>query len=228
MPGSCAMTVSMMRSTAWRGSSSMAGSGRAGPSMPVSPWMSGAVSMVRTSGRSQPAAKGTPVMPAIVRYGQRVAGDLFEGLVAHHRGDGEQLDLRVAVREQQRDRVVMPGVAVKDDLAGHECPEPIHEGAVRGRRADRVGRRWAEDCRDLDDQLRLTTAPGPARCTASGCSTSAPSTPAPITAMLLGDYGADVLKVEHPRGDPARTHGWSVRSTATACGGRSSRATRRR
>ena len=32
---------------------------------------------------------------------------------------------------------------------------------------------------------------------------------APITAMLLGDYGADVLKIEHPRGDPARTHGAS-------------------
>ena len=31
-----------------------------------------------------------------------------------------------------------------------------------------------------------------------------------ITAMLLGDYGADVLKVEHPSGDPARTHGPSV------------------
>ena len=30
---------------------------------------------------------------------------------------------------------------------------------------------------------------------------------APITAMLLGDYGAGVLKVEHPRGDPACTHG---------------------
>ena len=30
---------------------------------------------------------------------------------------------------------------------------------------------------------------------------------APITAMLLGDYGADVIKVEHPRGDPARSHG---------------------
>lgn len=30
---------------------------------------------------------------------------------------------------------------------------------------------------------------------------------APITAMLLGDYGAEVVKVEHPRGDPARTHG---------------------
>src|SRR5260370_1210407 len=29
---------------------------------------------------------------------------------------------------------------------------------------------------------------------------------APITAMLLGDYGADVLKIEHPRGDPARAH----------------------
>jgi crotonobetainyl-CoA:carnitine CoA-transferase CaiB-like acyl-CoA transferase len=33
---------------------------------------------------------------------------------------------------------------------------------------------------------------------------------APITAMLLGDFGADVIKVEHPSGDPARTHGWNV------------------
>jgi crotonobetainyl-CoA:carnitine CoA-transferase CaiB-like acyl-CoA transferase len=32
---------------------------------------------------------------------------------------------------------------------------------------------------------------------------------APIAAMVLGDYGADVVKVEHPRGDPARTHGHS-------------------
>jgi formyl-CoA transferase len=29
----------------------------------------------------------------------------------------------------------------------------------------------------------------------------------PLAAMLLGDFGADVLKIEHPRGDPARTHG---------------------
>ena len=32
---------------------------------------------------------------------------------------------------------------------------------------------------------------------------------APITAMILGDFGADVLKIEHPRGDPARSHGYS-------------------
>jgi len=31
----------------------------------------------------------------------------------------------------------------------------------------------------------------------------------PFSAMLLGDYGADVIKVEHPRGDPMRTHGYS-------------------
>lgn len=31
---------------------------------------------------------------------------------------------------------------------------------------------------------------------------------APISAMLLGDYGAEVIKVEHPDGDPARTHGY--------------------
>jgi crotonobetainyl-CoA:carnitine CoA-transferase CaiB-like acyl-CoA transferase len=29
----------------------------------------------------------------------------------------------------------------------------------------------------------------------------------PLGAMLLGDFGADVIKVEHPRGDPVRTHG---------------------
>ena len=31
---------------------------------------------------------------------------------------------------------------------------------------------------------------------------------APIAAMLLGDYGAEVIKIECPDGDPARTHGW--------------------
>ena len=31
---------------------------------------------------------------------------------------------------------------------------------------------------------------------------------APIAGMLLGDYGADVIKIEHPsRPDPARGHG---------------------
>jgi crotonobetainyl-CoA:carnitine CoA-transferase CaiB-like acyl-CoA transferase len=29
----------------------------------------------------------------------------------------------------------------------------------------------------------------------------------PIAATMLGDFGADVVKVEHPRGDPLRTHG---------------------
>ncbi|MBK1783365.1 CaiB/BaiF CoA transferase family protein [Prauserella cavernicola] len=33
----------------------------------------------------------------------------------------------------------------------------------------------------------------------------------PMAAMMLGDFGADVIKVEHPRrGDPARGHGASV------------------
>ena len=31
----------------------------------------------------------------------------------------------------------------------------------------------------------------------------------PFAAMLLGDYGADVIKIEHPRGDPMRGHGHS-------------------
>src|SRR5512142_2542842 len=31
----------------------------------------------------------------------------------------------------------------------------------------------------------------------------------PLAAMLLGDYGADVTKIEHPKGDPVRGHGHS-------------------
>src|SRR6185312_2525344 len=29
----------------------------------------------------------------------------------------------------------------------------------------------------------------------------------PLAALVLGDLGADVIKVEHPKGDPVRTHG---------------------
>lgn len=31
----------------------------------------------------------------------------------------------------------------------------------------------------------------------------------PLAAMLLGDFGADVIKIEHPKGDPVRTHGYA-------------------
>lgn len=31
----------------------------------------------------------------------------------------------------------------------------------------------------------------------------------PLAATLLGDYGADVIKIEHPKGDPVRGHGHS-------------------
>ncbi|HEX2298643.1 MAG TPA: CoA transferase, partial [Pseudonocardiaceae bacterium] len=31
----------------------------------------------------------------------------------------------------------------------------------------------------------------------------------PLAATMLGDFGADVIKVEHPDGDSARTHGRS-------------------
>lgn len=31
----------------------------------------------------------------------------------------------------------------------------------------------------------------------------------PLAATILGDFGADVIKVEHPRGDPVRYHGYT-------------------
>lgn len=29
----------------------------------------------------------------------------------------------------------------------------------------------------------------------------------PLAATMLSDFGADVVKIEHPKGDPVRTHG---------------------
>ena len=31
----------------------------------------------------------------------------------------------------------------------------------------------------------------------------------PLAATVLGDFGAEVIKVEHPKGDPSRSHGWA-------------------
>ena len=31
----------------------------------------------------------------------------------------------------------------------------------------------------------------------------------PLAATILGDFGAEVIKIEHPRGDPVRDHGHS-------------------
>jgi crotonobetainyl-CoA:carnitine CoA-transferase CaiB-like acyl-CoA transferase len=49
----------------------------------------------------------------------------------------------------------------------------------------------------------------------------------PLAATMLGDFGAEVVKVEHPRRpDPSRGHG--RRRTASASGGNSSAATNAR
>lgn len=37
---------------------------------------------------------------------------------------------------------------------------------------------------------------------------------APLSAMLMADFGADVIKIERPTGDPARTQGWAVNGSS--------------
>src|SRR3712207_8342713 len=35
----------------------------------------------------------------------------------------------------------------------------------------------------------------------------------PLAATMLGDFGAEVVKIEHPKGDPVRYHGADRKST---------------
>ena len=66
---------------------------------------------------------------------ERVGGRLLERLVAVRRRHAEQLDLRAREREQERDRVVVPGIAVEDDrcrrTAGVSCRRAWQAYATR-------------------------------------------------------------------------------------------------
>ena len=66
-----------------------------------------------------PGGEGHVPDPADPGHREGVAGDLWQRLVPGDGGHGQQLDLGAAVGEQQRDGVVVPGVTVEQDLAGH-------------------------------------------------------------------------------------------------------------
>lgn len=55
----------------------------------------------------------------------------------------------------------------------------------------------------------MSTEPGPPALEEVRVLDAATLFAGPLAATMLGDQGADVVKIEHPRGDPARTHGAS-------------------
>jgi enoyl-CoA hydratase/carnithine racemase len=65
-----------------------------------------------------------------LEHAERVGRGLLERLVAPDGGDAEQLDFRAGEREQDRDRVVVPGVAVEEDRdrSGDGVPLPDVSG----------------------------------------------------------------------------------------------------
>ena len=64
--------------------------------------------------RRSPAANGTPVMPATGATESALRVTFSRVWLPGDGGHREQLDLRIAVGEQQRDGVVVAGVAVEE------------------------------------------------------------------------------------------------------------------
>ena len=91
----------------------------------------------RSIGDSQPAAIGTPSMPATVATRQGVERGLLERLVADDGRDGPQVDGRRAVRQEDRDGVVMAGIADRERWDGgssrRRVSTPEAEPGGRGR-----------------------------------------------------------------------------------------------
>ena len=66
-----------------------------------------------------PCCDGYPADTGAAADAPRVERSLGEGLVASDRRDCEQVDDRRGVREQDGHRVVVAGIAIKDDLLRH-------------------------------------------------------------------------------------------------------------
>ncbi len=95
------------------------GSGSSGPSRPLSPWTCAAVRSVAPQRRVGARRDRDVAASGDLERDERVAGRLVERLVAGDGRDADQLDLGRREREQDRDRVVVAGVAVDDDRRAH-------------------------------------------------------------------------------------------------------------
>src|SRR5437763_7790480 len=116
-----------------------------------------------------------------------VEAGLVEGLIPGHGRDCEQLDLRVAVGEQDRHGVVVTGVAIENDLSGHCYGSENDRSRPRRRRSFTWGKAtWAPSDvvaaapATLANRMLASVASPRARPTASA---PTKASPAPVASM---------------------------------------------
>ena len=140
-----ARIASAMKLTACSAARRPRGGGSSGPSSPLSPWTCAATD---GGAHERPLGAGRDRHVAAtgeLEHAQRVRRRLVERLVAGDGRDAEQLELGRGEREQERDRVVVAGVAVEDDR--RRCSAATSSTSARAReralRAERGGRAGA-------------------------------------------------------------------------------------
>ena len=150
-----ARICSARKSAACCPSGSRLGGGRSGPSSPVSPWTYAATCGSRTSGAAAPAATGTSSRPTKSRTRIAFAVVFAQRLVAGDRRNAEHLQLGRREREQQRDRVVVPGIAVEQDRRRHQRREYRVHLVRRRQRRLRAEARGRDRARSAGTAQRL-------------------------------------------------------------------------
>ena len=116
-----AAAFSARKSFACPATRAVLGGGRSTPSSPVSPCASAATTSSPASGPVRAGGDADVRSARELEHAERVRGRLVECLVPRDRRHAEDVELRAAQGEKERERVVLARVAVDEDRDHARC-----------------------------------------------------------------------------------------------------------
>ncbi len=120
VPDGSRRRVSIMKSTPCWSCSGIFGSGNSMPSSPVLPWTCSAVTSLRCNGCVASGEDRNINFASYLADNAGISGGVVQRHIARDGDDSQHLDiLGAGQRQQDRDGIILSGIGVDDDLAGH-------------------------------------------------------------------------------------------------------------